>query len=217
MYSVVLYGAGSPIIVDVQESCRRAGITVAAVVRNFDGEVFSMPPDPVIDPSALTPELLAHSFSIPLFSPARRKSAREQAQALGATRFEPLIDTTAVLPGSLSVGQGVYINSGVCFGGMSRLGAFVFVNRRAALGHHLVAEDYASIGPGVVTAGGVTIGRGAVIGAGAVIFPNVRIGMNAVVSGGSVVSHDVPDHALVAGNPAKVVKQNVAGYQGRGV
>lgn len=217
MHSIVLYGAGSPVIVDAQETCRRAGLTVAAVVRNFDGEVFSMGPDPVIDPGALTPELLALSFSIPLFSPAHRKFAWEQAHGLGATRFEPLIDPTAVRPGSLQVGAGVYINSGVCIGGMSRFGNFVFVNRGASLGHHLVAEDFASIGPGVVTAGGVTIGRGAVIGAGSVLFPGVRVGANAIVSGGSVVSRDVPANTLVAGNPAKVVKERVAGYQGKGV
>lgn len=217
MKSVVLYGAGSPVIVDAQETCRRAGLVVAAVVKNFDGEVFSMAPDPVIDKADLTAELLQLSFTIPLFTPAHRKFAHEQAQACGASRFDPLIDPTAVLPGSLLLGDGVYINSGASIGGMSKLGAFTFVNRAATLGHHFVAESYASIGPGAVAAGGVTVGRGAVIGAGAVLFPGVCVGANAVVSAGSVVTRNVPACVIVAGNPAKVVKENIAGYQGKGV
>ncbi|QOY96378.1 sugar O-acetyltransferase [Massilia sp. UMI-21] len=49
----------------------------------------------------------------------------------------------------------------------------------------------------------VTIGRNAWIGGGAIILPGVRIGDEAVVGAGSVVTHDVPDGARVAGNPAR--------------
>lgn len=45
------------------------------------------------------------------------------------------------------------------------------------------------------------------IGANSVITAGVRIGKHAVVGGGSVVTKDVPDYAIVAGNPAKVIKQ----------
>ena len=45
---------------------------------------------------------------------------------------------------------------------------------------------------------------GAVIGAGAVLLP-VRIGRKALVAAGAVVTRDVPDYAVVAGSPAKVI------------
>ena len=45
---------------------------------------------------------------------------------------------------------------------------------------------------------------GAVIGAGAVLLP-VRIGLKAFVAAGAVVTRDVPDYAVVAGSPAKIV------------
>ena len=50
------------------------------------------------------------------------------------------------------------------------------------------------------------IKKGAIIGSNATIFP-VTIGENAVVGAGSVVTKDVPDNCIVAGNPAKVIKK----------
>ncbi len=52
----------------------------------------------------------------------------------------------------------------------------------------------------------VEIGDGAFLGYGAVVLPNVRIGKRAVVGANSVVTHDVPDFAVAAGSPAKVIK-----------
>ena len=48
--------------------------------------------------------------------------------------------------------------------------------------------------------------KGALIGSGATILPNVVIGENAIVGAGSVVTRDVPDNAIVAGNPARVLR-----------
>lgn len=52
----------------------------------------------------------------------------------------------------------------------------------------------------------VRIGRDVWIGGGAIILPGVTIGDNAIVGAGSVVTHDVPAGATVAGNPARVIK-----------
>ena len=52
--------------------------------------------------------------------------------------------------------------------------------------------------------------RGASIGTSATILCGVTIGENAIVGAGSVVTHDVPDGATVAGNPARLMKKAVA-------
>ena len=48
--------------------------------------------------------------------------------------------------------------------------------------------------------------KGASIGSGSTILANVAIGENAIVGAGSVVTKDVPANAIVAGNPAKVLR-----------
>ena len=52
----------------------------------------------------------------------------------------------------------------------------------------------------------VVIGDGTWVGARAMILPGVTIGKRVVVAAGSVVTRDVPDDVLVAGNPARVVR-----------
>lgn len=52
----------------------------------------------------------------------------------------------------------------------------------------------------------VTIGNDVWIGGSSVILPGITIGNNVVVAAGSVVCKDIPDNAVVGGNPAKIIK-----------
>jgi len=56
--------------------------------------------------------------------------------------------------------------------------------------------------------------RGASIGSGATILCNVTVGENAVIGAGSVVTKDVPSNAVVAGNPARVLRHTLAAVAG---
>ncbi|MFP7478914.1 acyltransferase [Terribacillus saccharophilus] len=56
---------------------------------------------------------------------------------------------------------------------------------------------------GYTKIGKVEIGNNVFIGANSTILPNVNIGNNVVIGAGSVVSRDVPENTVVAGNPAK--------------
>jgi acetyltransferase-like isoleucine patch superfamily enzyme len=108
------------------------------------------------------------------------------------------------------------------------------VGRRCKISSHtficegVTIEDYAFIGHGVMfindsypratTAGGelqtekdwkverTLVRTGASIGSGSTILANVVIGEHAIVGAGSVVTKDVPAHAIVAGNPARVLR-----------
>jgi acetyltransferase-like isoleucine patch superfamily enzyme len=53
------------------------------------------------------------------------------------------------------------------------------------------------------------IGRRCFIGARSIILPGIRIGNECVIGSGSVVTKDVPDNSLVAGNPARIIRSNL--------
>ena len=55
---------------------------------------------------------------------------------------------------------------------------------------------------------GTLVRRGASIGSGAVLLCGITVGQNAMIGAGSVVTRDVPSDTTVAGNPARIVKDN---------
>ncbi|WP_150322079.1 acyltransferase, partial [Enterobacter hormaechei] len=50
------------------------------------------------------------------------------------------------------------------------------------------------------------IKKGASVGANATILPGITIGYNSIIGAGSVVTKDIPDNVIVAGNPAKIIR-----------
>ena len=197
---VVLFGVGSPIVVDVEESAERSGWTILMAVRNVPSPIWTSDTVPVVD--ADSQDWSGHDVLLPIFGPANRRLACDDAKARGATRFPTLIDPTSILPRRIDIGAGVYINAGGVIGGATRIGDHAFINRGVRLGHHLDLGRFASIGPGVVVAGQVTIGDAAMVGAGAVILPGITIGAGATIGAGTVVRADVAPHQVFTGRHA---------------
>ena len=54
------------------------------------------------------------------------------------------------------------------------------------------------------------IGSRCFIGVRSIILPGVTIGDEVIVGAGSVVTKDIPSHCIIAGNPARIIKENVA-------
>jgi acetyltransferase-like isoleucine patch superfamily enzyme len=210
---IVIFGVGSTLVVDAEESLHRSGLPVAAGIRNrqqshLPGGVR------VLTPEQLTPDLLELSFMVPMFTPGHRQVAAREAAQLGFRHPLSLIDASVSAPRRLEFGTGSYINVGCNLGSDSVFGEFVLVNRGVSIGHHVRLHPFVSVGPGVVIAAHVEIGRGSVIAVGATVLPSIKVGSNAVVGAGSVVTHDVPDGCLVFGNPARIIRREIGGYKG---
>ena len=212
--SWVIYGCRTPYAAEVAEILWRGHHTIACLVDNLpDGPLGTELGEP-IRPTDLDARHRPCPVVVPLLTPGHRAQVEHEATALGLTRFPALIDPSAVVARRVELDLGVVVNAASVIGASAELGRFVHVNRSASIGHHNVIGDYVTFGPGCVLAGSVRVGAGAFIGAGAVIAPGVTVGANAVVGAGAVVVKDVPDLAVVVGNPASVLRLSTAGYGG---
>ncbi len=93
-----------------------------------------------------------------------------------------------------------------CVNAEVKIGKHCIVNTASVIEHECVIEDFVHISPNATLAGNITVKEGAHIGIGANIIQGVNIGKYAVIGAGAVVISDVPDYAVVVGNPAKLIK-----------
>lgn len=77
---------------------------------------------------------------------------------------------------------------------------------RIAMNVQIITNNHDPYDRDVLTIKDVRIKKNAWIGAGATILPGVTVGENAIVGAGSIVTKDVPNNAVVVGNPARVIK-----------
>ncbi|HPF12219.1 MAG TPA: acetyltransferase [Flavobacteriaceae bacterium] len=109
---------------------------------------------------------------------------------------------------SVIIGNGTVVLPLVVLDAGVEIGDFCILNNHATISHQVKIENFVHVAIQAAIAGGVSIGEGAFIGAGSVILPELKIGKWAVVGAGAVVTKDVPDYAVVVGNPAKIIKFN---------
>ena len=107
--------------------------------------------------------------------------------------------------GEIRIGDRCFINGGVVLYSV----AAITIGDDVALANEVYITDTNSHGieGGEVYEAPVRVGSGTWVGARSMIMPGVSIGSRVLVAAGSVVTRDVPDDVLVAGNPARVVRQ----------
>ncbi len=138
------------------------------------------------------------------------KDVFEKITSLGIPRekFATLIHPSAIIPkGFCSIGNGVLMAPLSQLSPDTTIEDNCILLPNSFLGHDSTMKRFSHITSNSVVGGNVLIERGAHIGTNATIRENIKIGEFSLVGSGSVVLHDVPENSIVAGNPAKLLRQ----------
>ncbi len=125
------------------------------------------------------------------------------------------IEPGAIIREQVEIGNGAVIMMGAIINIGAVIGENTMIDMGAILGGRATVGKNCHIGAGAVLAGviepasatPVIVEDNVLVGANAVVIEGVRIGENAVVAAGAVVLSDVPPNTVVAGTPARVIKE----------
>lgn len=156
----------------------------------------------------------SHLFSLPCLFKLRIKAYRS-AFEIGEN---PIIENnvwitrTHKLAGEISIGKNVLLARDIIidYSGNVKIADNVWISEGAVIfSHdHVLGKNRISRRDGSIVTTPTEIKEGVWIGARSIVLPKVKsIGINSVIGAGAVVVSDVPDNVVVAGNPAKIVKQ----------
>jgi sugar O-acyltransferase (sialic acid O-acetyltransferase NeuD family) len=113
---------------------------------------------------------------------------------------------TASISRSAEFGKGCQFLANSVVAADVRMGDVCIINHGAIVDHECHLGNGVHIAPGATLCGCVGVGDNTMIGAGAVILPRINIGRNVVVGAGSIVTKSISDYQIVAGNPARKIK-----------
>jgi len=115
----------------------------------------------------------------------------------GIVQFRMRTRFSIELPLSAELGPGLYLphQQGVVINAKAVIGNNVYISQNVTIGKSIRGKS-----PGVPV-----VGNNVFIGPGAVILGGIRVGDFAAIGANTVVTQDVPSHAVIVGNPAKVI------------
>jgi acetyltransferase-like isoleucine patch superfamily enzyme len=141
---------------------------------------------------------------------------RESGPIKGVTipreRLATIVDPSSFVARTASIGAGCVIFPNCFIGRGAKLGDWVFSLSGSIINHDCVLEDCVTLCSGVTLAGAVHVEDHCYLGQGCNIKQYLKIGRNSLIGMGAVVVKEVPPNAVMAGNPARKMRERI-GYE----
>jgi sugar O-acyltransferase (sialic acid O-acetyltransferase NeuD family) len=147
---------------------------------------------------------VSKEFIIAVGDSVTRKKMTDRFELLGGIPTTFISPFTEISPYVNKIGKGAMLLKDVAMEPGVNIGDGCLLNRKSNYGHGCTIANNTEVGPFAVVSADSYIGEYCLIGIGAIILPRVRIGNHVIVSAGSVVTKNIPDYAVVAGNPAQI-------------
>lgn len=163
---------------------------------------------PILGADDKLPELRQRGVSHAVIAAGEPRLRRRLAALLRELNFElaNAIHPHAFVGPEVKLGRGVIVLPGAVLADNPEIGDNTFVGQSATIAHDSVIGRDCLIGGRSAIGGDVRIGEAALIGWGAIVGPRHGVGAGAVIAAGANVMSDVPENAVAAGNPARIVQ-----------
>lgn len=122
--------------------------------------------------------------------------------------YKIAIHPHAVVSSYVKINQGTVVMACAVINPGAIIGKHVIINTGAIVEHDCVIKDYVHISPKAALAGNVFVDEGTQVGINSSVRQGIKIGKWATIGAGAVVVKDVPDYAVVIGNPGRILKYN---------
>lgn len=144
-------------------------------------------------------------FTLGVGFPHIRYKMYQKFLDMGAEPFTLISDNSDLGHFDIEIAEGVTMGYHCAISNSVRIGKGTFINAKTIIGHDSKVGEFCEICPSVNIAGHIEIGDYTFVGTGVIIYPNVKIGKNVSITAGSVVRKNIPDNAIVHGNPSKII------------
>lgn len=117
------------------------------------------------------------------------------------------IHSSACVGPDVVTGEAIYMLPGNVIMPHTTIGNYFMMNACSTIAHHAIVEDGVFLSSGVNIGAQINIKKNAYIGMGATAMTGINtIGKNTLIGAGAVVIKDVPNYAVVVGNPARIIR-----------
>lgn len=146
-------------------------------------------------------------FVVAIGSPRTRKLVVDNMRSSGAPKFATLIHPTVIKSQSVVFSEGCIVCAGMIFTVDITIGEHCIFNLNGTVGHDCKIGSFVTVAPMAAISGNVNLHDFVEVGTGATLRQGVTLNRGSMLGMGAVLTKDIPDFVIYAGNPAKPLKE----------